>query len=103
VKYSIDFSVFTENEAIGRISGELEFEQPPTAGDRLDLRRAPDGSSFSPSEAFDGFVIVEAFPVDGMQSVAMADVYASDRAEAEALMRYLELGFNLFPEYWDAH
>jgi hypothetical protein len=107
VKVHIDVSVFTETEAIGMVSGLIDVAVVPQVGDLIALKfvgpfKASVGEEKLP---FVGHLRVtnriivadEETPV----LVALEDITAATRGEAERLMKMVEQHQQLLTDFWE--
>jgi hypothetical protein len=98
----IDASLFSASgEALGRISGPLEFELLPRAGEVLSLLFASNGAA---APASVGSLLhlkvanVLHTPGLGGTMLMLEDIVAESRGVAKELVAYLSAGFDLFFE-----
>lgn len=101
-RVQIDASLFSASgEALGRISGPLEFELLPRAGELLSLLFASNGVA---APASLGSLlqpkVAKVLYAPGMSGtmLMLEDIVAESRGVAKELVAYLSAGFDLFFE-----
>jgi hypothetical protein len=101
-RVQIDASLFSASgEALGRISGPLEFEFLPRAGEVLSLLLASNGVAAPASVGsllHPKVATVLHKPDAGGTMLMLEDVVAESRGVAKELVAYLSAGFDLFFE-----
>lgn len=107
MKYSVDFSIFTqEPAAFGNVVGLIHLVVEPVVGDVIWFLRPANGAKM-PSCGFGGSLIVEgrslvANSEDGGVSLGLSDLTVVDANDARAIAKYFENGFGFFSnEYLD--
>lgn len=104
-RVQIDASLFSAGgEALGRISGSLEFELLPRAGEVLSLLFALNGAAAPASVCSllqPKVVEVLHMPDVGDTMLALEDIVAESRGVANELVAYLSAGFDLFFEPYE--
>lgn len=101
MKIYIDFSVLTATgDAIGRVSGLLDFPAVPTVGTTIAM--IPAESEVKPPDqiGFNGHLKVVAVIFrpslrDGSVAISLADAVATSVESAKSLMRYFRESFHL--------
>jgi hypothetical protein len=100
VKFHVDFSLFTDTDSIGVISGALESQVLPRVGETVALIFPPNGVLPIDIAGFKGLLRVEtvlhaANRLDSQPSLSLQSVVLSSVEDANVLAAYLESGFGL--------
>jgi hypothetical protein len=101
MKIYVDFSVLTVGgDAIGRVSGLLDFPTVPPVGATVALSPTAGGKAPPAETGFTGHlkvvgVVFHPSTEEGSIAVSLADAVANSRESAQSLMRYFRDGFRL--------
>lgn len=101
MKIYVDFSVLTATgDAIGRVSGLLDFPAVPPIGATIALVPASDGSRPPDDSGFNGHlkvlaVVFHPTTKDGSVAISLGDTVAKSVESAKLLMRYFRDGLGL--------
>lgn len=101
----IDFSVFSETSAIGRVSGELKVPFQPCIGDTISFSFPDLELSSLSNDGFSGICVVESrilVPGEGFESVSfcLSSMHVRNSELAISLMKSLVSTYNLFIELY---
>jgi hypothetical protein len=100
MRIDIDFSIFTSTpSAEGVISGSIEVDVLPRAGETISFFNAPNKSTFPPRASFDPLLkVMNVIHNASSRGVALQlqDVTLPNKQSVAEVATYLEQGFGLF-------
>jgi hypothetical protein len=100
----VDFSVFTDSQAVGNVHGFLELGALPRQGELVSFERPKEGVTPIQVKGFPYQLSVEQVihtAGGGQGSLSLADVVLGSRDDAKTLFAYLEQGFGLYADEYD--
>src|SRR5258706_10544098 len=100
----VDFSVFTDSQAVGNVHGHLEFSVVPRQGELVSFEQPKESVAPIQLTGFAYQLGVEHVihgARGGQVSLSLADVVLGSRDDARRLFAYLADGFGLYADEYD--
>jgi hypothetical protein len=100
----VDFSVFTDSEAVGNVHGYLDLGALPRKGELVSFDRPQMGIAPIQVAGFPYQLAVEQVvhtAGDRQGSLSLTDVVVGSREDAKSLFAYLEHGFGLYADEYE--
>ncbi len=102
----IDFSLFTDQNSFGCVSGNLQVVEVPQSGDSVSFLFPTNEVDINLPSTFSGFLtvtnrVISVGPSIHPISLSLSDVVVPTRENAIELVTYLEKGFGLLTDIYE--